>query len=187
MIELQRLTGMRPGEVTIMRVRDLCMSNRTWMYTPESHKTEHYGRSRTITLGPRAQSIVQPFVATDIDKYLFSPRDAMSEWRRTQRTARKTPMTLSQAKRRPKARSKKTPGAHYTTQSYGRAIARGCRKASVSEWSPNQLRHNAATFLRKEYGIEVARVILGHNSALVTEVYAEVDHAKAAAVMAEVG
>ena len=54
-------------------------------------------------------------------------------------------------------------------------------------WSPNQLRHSAATFLRKEFGIEAARVILGHRSAAVTEVYAEPDHKKAADIMAKVG
>ena len=28
-------------------------------------------------------------------------------------------------------------------------------------WSPNQLRHNAATRIRAAYGIEAARIILG--------------------------
>ena len=54
-------------------------------------------------------------------------------------------------------------------------------------WSPNQLRHSAATFLRKEFGIEVARIILGHSSAAVTEVYAELDQARAMEVMAQIG
>jgi hypothetical protein len=35
------------------------------------------------------------------------------------------------------------------------------------------VRHNAATFLRKEFGLETARIILGHRSAVITEVYAE--------------
>lgn len=39
----------------------------------------------------------------------------------------------------------------------------------------------------QEYGIEVARVVLGHRSAAVTEVYAEMDMAKAKEVMAAVG
>jgi integrase len=53
-------------------------------------------------------------------------------------------------------------------------------------WHPHQLRHNAATRLRKQYGLEVARVILGHKSA-VAEVYAEIDQAKARQIMGEVG
>ena len=57
----------------------------------------------------------------------------------------------------------------------------------IPHWHPHQLRHNAATRLRKEYGIEAARVVLGHRSAAITEVYAEIDHAKAAEIMLRVG
>lgn len=54
-------------------------------------------------------------------------------------------------------------------------------------WHPHQLRHNAATYIRKEFGIEVARVILGHRTASVTEIYAELDDAKAKAAMQKIG
>jgi len=52
-------------------------------------------------------------------------------------------------------------------------------------WQP--LRHNAATNLRKEFGLDVARVVLGHRSAAITEVYAELDHSKALEVIGKVG
>jgi hypothetical protein len=54
-------------------------------------------------------------------------------------------------------------------------------------WHPNQLRHNAATNLRKEHGVELARIILGHTTAFTTEIYAEADQAKAIAVMGKIG
>ncbi|MCD4824646.1 MAG: tyrosine-type recombinase/integrase, partial [Phycisphaerae bacterium] len=54
-------------------------------------------------------------------------------------------------------------------------------------WHPHQLRHNAATELRKEFGLEAARVILGHRSAAITEVYAEMDRQKAIDAMMKVG
>ena len=54
-------------------------------------------------------------------------------------------------------------------------------------WHPHQLRHNAATFLRKEFGLEIARIILGHRSAAVTEVNAELDQQKALEVIRRVG
>ena len=54
-------------------------------------------------------------------------------------------------------------------------------------WSPNQLRHTAATEIRSRYGLEAAQVTLGHASADVTQVYAERDQAKAREVMLEVG
>jgi integrase len=54
-------------------------------------------------------------------------------------------------------------------------------------WHPHQLRHNAATELRKEFGIEAARIILGHRSAAITEVYAERDEQQAMEAMMRVG
>jgi integrase len=60
MVELQRLSGMRPGEVCSMRTIDVDTSGRVWIYTPESHKTEHHGRERRIYLGPNAHETLQP-------------------------------------------------------------------------------------------------------------------------------
>ncbi len=45
-------------------------------------------------------------------------------------------------------------------------------------WHPHQLRHNAATDLRRQFGIEATRVVLGHASAVTSEIYAEMDSAK---------
>jgi flagellar motility protein MotE (MotC chaperone) len=39
----------------------------------------------------------------------------------------------------------------------------------------------------KEFGLDAARVILGHTSAAVTEIYAEMDRKKAAEIMSVVG
>ena len=52
---------------------------------------------------------------------------------------------------------------------------------------PHQLRHNAATELRKEFGIEATRIILGHHSAAIIEVYAEKDEQQAMEAMVKVG
>jgi integrase len=54
-------------------------------------------------------------------------------------------------------------------------------------WHPHQLRHNAATYIRREFGIEAARVILGHRSLDVTEIYAEADHQKVQDVIRKIG
>jgi len=213
MIELQRLTGMRPGEVVIMRACDIDAAGKVWVYTPESHKTEHLDKPRQIYLGPRAQALVKPWLRTELAAYLFSPAQAMAEHREAERRVRKTRVQPSQHQRR-KASPNKVPKERYTTGSYRRAIAGGCDKAfphpveaeiatrrqaanspaerralaaewnswvsahqdelatwrSERRWHPNQLRHNAATSLRREFGLDVARVILGHSSPVVTEV-----------------
>ncbi|MFA6135248.1 MAG: site-specific integrase [Phycisphaerae bacterium] len=66
-----------------------------------------------------------------------------------------------------------------------KAEVRAWRKAH--HWHPHQLRHNAATGLRKEFGLETARIILGHRSAAVTLIYAEADMQKAIEVIEKVG
>ena len=43
MIELQRVTGMRCGEVTIMRGADINTAGKVWVFTPETHKTAWNG------------------------------------------------------------------------------------------------------------------------------------------------
>jgi len=54
-------------------------------------------------------------------------------------------------------------------------------------WHPHQLRHNAATAFRRKHGLEVARVLLGHKTAAITEIYAEADQQRAVEVMAKMG
>ena len=53
MIRLQLLTGMRPGEVVIMRGADIDTTGKLWVYAPAEHKTAHHGHARTIYLGRR--------------------------------------------------------------------------------------------------------------------------------------
>jgi integrase len=62
MVRVQRLTGMRPGELVIMRPADIDRSGDIWVYIPERHKTEHHGKSRVIYVGPKGQAILQPYI-----------------------------------------------------------------------------------------------------------------------------
>jgi integrase len=187
LIELQRLTGMRPGEVTAMRSCDVDTSGEVWVYTPPGHKMAYRGRCRKVFLGPRAQAVLRPWLRADPSEFLFRPREAMEEFRRRQRAERKSKLYPSQVARPRKADPRQRPGARYTTRSYCHAIGYGCKRAGIPGWHPHQLRHNAATWLRKEFGLDVARAVLGHTTPVVTEVYAEVDEGKAMAVMARVG
>jgi len=54
-------------------------------------------------------------------------------------------------------------------------------------WSPNQLRHTAATQIRQRFGLEAAQATLGHSAADVTQLYAERDFSLAATVASAVG
>ncbi len=240
LIDLQLLTGARPGELCIMRAADLDTSGRIWVYKPESHKNEHRGHRREIYLGPRAQEIVKPYLKTNLQAHLFSPQEAEAERLRVMREHRKSKVQPSQVCRK-KKHPKRKPGGLYDVAAYRRAIARACEQAfplpeqlaprikpdgidshmslvekpgkhAVYEskrewkarltpeekdairrwrrehsWHPHQLRHNAATNLRKQYGVELARIILGHATAFTTEIYAEADRAQAMEVIGKVG
>ena len=187
MIQLQKLTGMRPGEVCILRSCDLNMTRDVWEYRPSSHKTEHHGRRRTVFIGLQGQAILKPFLVADPLRFVFSPADGREEYNLAKRVNRKSPMTPSQAARQRKNDPKRAAGECYTVRTYGRAIRRACQTAEIAVWAPNRLPHNAATELRKQFDIETVRTILGHASGFTTEVYAELDHEKARSVMGRVG
>lgn len=188
MIQLQLCTGMRPGEVCILRARDLDRSGDVWTFTPQTHKTAHHGRQRLIFIGPRGQEILQPYLASlEDDGYVFRPDAAEKARNQLRKSQRKSPMTPSQAKRKPKATPKKSAGEHYLRTSYTRAITRACKLAKVNEWAPNQLRHNAATELRKKHGLEGTRTVLGHSTTDMTEIYAEIDFDTARKIMRSSG
>jgi len=45
MVELQRLTGMRPGEVCQLRLGEVDQSGEVWLHRPSQHKTAYHGKS----------------------------------------------------------------------------------------------------------------------------------------------
>lgn len=193
LIELQRLTGARSGELVVMRTGDIDASGETWTYTPASHKTEHHGHARSIFLGPRAIAVVRPFLRKNLAEYLFQPVEAEADRSADRRSKRRTPMTPSQRARDAlPTRPGRAPSDHYTTESLRRAIVRACDAAfrppadlddadrqrwiEQHRWHPHQLRHAAATRIRREHGLEAARVILGHRGVRMTEHYSDVDN-----------
>ena len=69
-----------------------------------------------------------------------------------------------------------------------RLIREAARWRKANTWRPNQLRHSTATELRRRYGIEGARLVLGtFESGETTEIYAEADMNKAQQIALEVG
>jgi integrase len=210
LVRLLRLTGMRCGEACVMRACDIDMSGAVWLFRPTDHKTAHHGHGRTIALGPKAQAVVKEFLTLDTQAYLFSPARAREERYCAMRENRKTPVQPSQ-KCRKLRKARRVPGARYSSMAVGHAIrfaidrantARSCdackplppgerctecQAKAIPYWHPHQLRHAKATEIRREYGLDVARVVLGHRSPQITELYAEIDTAKAAAVMEKLG
>jgi len=198
MIELQRVTGMRSGEVCLMRTADINMSGSVWTYTPGRHKTQYRGHVRTVFLGPKAQEIIRPWLRVDLQTHLFQPAEADAWRRERQHQARRTPLSCGN---RPgsnrKAKPRRKPGSGYSPQSYGKAVLYALAKCNatrakdelpeIPHWHPHQLRHAAATTFRREHGLEVARILLGHKNMVVTQIYAEGDRTRAVEVVALTG
>jgi integrase len=189
MVQTQLLTGARPGEVCAMTTAAIDRTQPVWVYRPTQHKTLHHDHVREIRIGPKAQAIVTPFLKLALpDAPIFSPAEAEAQRRAKLTAARKTPITYGNSTGTNRvAKPRRVPQDRYTVDSYRRAIARACEKAGLASWHPHQVRHTAATELRKQYGLDAARVVLGHRSAAITETYAEMDAEKATRVMAEVG
>jgi len=193
MIELQLLTGMRSGELVQMRPCDIDMSEPVWLYTPPRHKTAYRGYQRTVPIGRKGQQILRPFLNRPVDAYLFSPKDSDRYRRQLRSENRKTPLSCGN---RPgtnrKADPARVPSDRYTSESYYRAVQyaiRAARKAGVDvpDWHPHQLRHTAATRIRKQFGLDAARAMLGHRSLQITDDYAEIDRNLAIKVASRLG
>lgn len=203
MIRLQQLTGMRQGEVCIMRPMDIDRSGEVWMYEPSTHKTANLGNEKQVPLGPLAQHVIRPFLDRAPEAFLFSPIEAEA-WRNERRAVvrnpnRKTKIYPSELKARLLRKQARTPKVsvrskreRYDSDSYRRAITYGIQKArkagvQIAGWHPHRLRHSCGTEVRKKYGIEAAQVMLGHTTANVTEIYAERNLKLAVSVAKEIG
>ncbi len=93
MIQFQRLTGCRPAEVCSLRSCDLDRTGDVWRYCPDSHKTEHHNRDRTILAGPKAQGVLLRYLARDAQSHCFRPCDSEAKRLAEQEANRKTPLS----------------------------------------------------------------------------------------------
>lgn len=199
MIRLQLLTGMRPGELVQMRWVDIDAKEKVWRYAPPSHKTQHKGIDRVILIGPEAQKILDRYRTLDLHpRPIFRPAAGMDR-----AMFRQDDRGRWQVTRFPTSILPNMKRGAYTTLTYSAQVLRICRRADrlahlrrpdvaadvrlVPDWHAHQLRHNAATELRRQFGVDVARAVLGHTSVDMTEVYAEIDVTAAERAIAQVG
>lgn len=208
LIRLALLTGARMGELCLMRPCDLETGGKVWLYRPESHKNQHRGHERIIYLGPQAQDELAPFLeGRQTQAYIFDPREAGGiagaaayRDRYDVRAVRRAivracdqafPPPGKLARQRVEAKGRKKTRLE-TDAEYRQRLTPKQRKQLQQwrrdhRWHPHQLRHNAATYLRREFGIEAAKLILGHTSGEITAAYAERDMEKAKDIIGKVG
>jgi integrase len=128
MVQVQRLTGMRPGEVCLMRGIDIDTSGAVWLYKPPYHKLAYRGKPRVIAVGPRAQALIKPFLQLDTQAYLFSPRAAVAHREQVLRANRRSKVQPSQVCRKVGG-PRRCAGERYTSGSYLVAVYRACDRA----------------------------------------------------------
>lgn len=182
MIQVQLLTGARPGEVCALRRGDIDVSGDVWLAVLQEHKGawRESAQPRTIAIGPQAQVIIKNYLLRPADAYVFDPREAVAE-----RPAKKHRRRPGQAEtKRLTARKVRD---HYDAASYRHAIERLCEKAGVPAWNPNQVRKLAATRAREVFGLDGAQILLGHSNANITEVYAKLDQARLVEIAKRLG
>jgi integrase len=192
MIYTQMMTGMRPTETCIMRPMDIDTTGSIWLYVPRRHKMSHKKKSRRIAIGPRVQDIIRPYLSRrlNIADPIFSQREAFTESCDARRaafdaTARKGDYRKAASYQ---ARERTSRGnLEFDRTRYAKHISRACEATGANLWSPNQLRHNAATNIRKRFGLEAAQAVLGHAKADTTEIYAQIGMERAVAAMEAVG
>lgn len=157
MIDLQLLTAMRPGELCMMRPRDIDTGHRTWSYRPRQHKTEHFGHTRVIFLGGAARAIVAKYLKRQTDAPLFSPVEAVAQRRGKSPQRRVTTGYDTRSYRR---------AIYYAVAAYNKTVKKGQR---LEPWGPGRLRHNALTRIERECGGDAARAVGGHRYVETTQ------------------
>jgi integrase len=202
LVELQRLSGARSGELVIMRTAVIDSTGPVWTYKPTRHKTESRGHERVIYFGRRAQSILKPWLRPALHGFIFSPARCPERRYAALRAKRKSPVPPSQLNRR-KVQPEKLPGDRWTVAAYANAIEWAVKKANAAisqrnaetgektpllpHWHPHRLRHSAASAIRREFGLEVAKAVLGHATLQAAQIYAEADSTRAREVALAIG
>ena len=124
LIDVQRLTGSRAGELLSLTPAKIDTTGKVWLFHVEGHKTEHHGHSRTIAIGPKAQEIVRRRMDG------LEPNDRLFKIRRDSYT-----LAIGRACKSLVENSK-------------------AKKQKFTPWTPHQLRHAMGHQVREAFGLE---------------------------------
>lgn len=172
MLRVQLSTGMRPSELCIIRPCDIDRSGPEWLYIPSKHKNENKGKERIIPIVGDARLALEDYMNRAAKSYCFSPQESVAWHNAQKRSARKTPVQPSQQCRK-KPEPERSPGEHYTKDSYRRALQRAAKEAGVPQWTPYEIRHLVGTVVAEALQLENAKALLGHSDLSTTQRYSQ--------------
>lgn len=171
MVRVHRLTGMRPCELCALKWSLIDTSQTPWIYRvpAEVNKNEwrgELGQPRVVCIGPKAREILERHKNGDVP---FSPVLAFGEYLEARRAARVTPF-YGKAKNAPHI--PRVLGECWTPCAYTRTIRAACIRAGITPWGANRLRHAFGTEIRRAFGLDAAKAVLGHTGGgCVTDIY----------------
>ncbi len=155
MILLQWLTGVRSMSLCHAKPAQFKQDGEFLLWRPR-HKTESSGNVVVLPLGPRAQSLLAPYLTKDNDRYLFSPQTTNCNRRY---------------------------GERYTTLNYMNCLRKGVTRLNkmlakencppLPLWSPHRLRHAKGHAVRAQFGLEACQAVLGHAGIATSEIYSQ--------------
>ena len=63
-------------------------------------------------------------------------------------------------------------GDRWTSDAYTKTIYAACGRAGIAPWGANRLRHSFGTEVRRKFGLDAARAVLGHTEGgTITDIY----------------
>lgn len=155
MIRLQILSGMRPGEVRVMRPCDIDRGDPAlWIFRPYQHKNEWRNYEKLVPLGPACQELLAPLLEhTPPEAWLFPARRGRG--------------ILQEGEY---GRQGDKP---YSDSGYSHAVARAAVKAGLPGLHGYLMRHHAKQRITRDHGLDVARAVLGQKSISTTDGYGD--------------
>lgn len=172
MVRFQLLTGARPGEVCRMRADEVSRDPGQPVPLP--------GTGRTVAALRCGGTVV----------WVYAPGRHKTARRGKSRVVPVGPRAQAEVRDRlggglvfPTPR-----GTAYRADSYAKAVQRACEAAGVTPWTPNTLRHAAATEVSEHFDEGTAAAVLGHApGSSATRTYLEQATRKAAEAAARIG
>lgn len=190
MIDIQELTGCRPGELLALTPAVIDRTKKVWVARLDRHKTEHHGHERRIYIGPRSQAILARYLLCPPDQRVF-PMQRTSYARAISRgceIAFEMPERLRRPGKSKTPRKRGDPKPPTLTSEQLEAIrlqASAWRRKHC--WSPHWLRHTAASRIKAEFDAETAQAMLGHEKIDMTEHYSGQSHDRAIRAAERIG
>jgi integrase len=143
MLLLQWYSGMRPGEIRILRRCDLDTSDPLcWVYRPAEHKQDWRGQERAVPLGKRCIR----WLSRQLARVGSEPEAAVFAHRRR---------------------------APYKDTSYAQAVRRAAERAGLKGFHSYLCRHSMKQRITSEQGLDIARAVLGQKSIESTNGYGD--------------